>query len=154
MCVADDLGSRGGSLKKTAPIGEHPHEPSFGEVRLHHVIRARASSYPFVRLSGRGILASSNLRKQAVKVRDDRPFAAACADETQEPVDESCEPVLEPRHESDVHDEPREPRDPAGEPYPVRAEDRGAAVHGGHAPEVPVLPRIGSAPFLTRFLMT
>ena len=57
-------------------------------------------------------------------------------------MDESCEPVLEPRHESDVHDEPREPRDPAGEPHPVRAEDRGAAVHGGHAPEVPVLPRI------------
>ena len=31
-------------------------------------------------------------------------------------------------------------RDPAGEPNPVRAEDRAAAVHGGHAPEVPVLP--------------
>ena len=56
-------------------------------------------------------------------------------------MDESREPVLEPRHERNVHDEPHEPRDPAGEPHPVRAEDRGAAVHGGHTPEVPVLPR-------------
>jgi hypothetical protein len=27
------------------------------------------------------------------------------------------------------------------EPQPMRAEDRAAAIHGGHAPEVPVLPR-------------
>ena len=86
--------------------------------------------------------ASPVLSEQSVEVHDDRPFAAACADEAQEPVDESREPVLKPRHESDVHDEPHEPRDPAGEPHPVQAEDGAAAIHGGHAPEVPVLPRL------------
>ena len=80
------------------------------------------------------------MSEQSVEIDGDRPFGATCADEAQEPVDESCKPVLEPRHEGNVHDEPHEPRNSAGEPNPVRAEDRGAAVHSGHAPEVPVLP--------------
>ena len=80
------------------------------------------------------------MSEQSVEIHDDRAFAATCADEAQQPVDESRKPVLEPRHERNVHDEPHEPRNPAGEPNPVCAEDRGAAVHGGHAPEVPVLP--------------
>jgi hypothetical protein len=50
---------------------------------------------------------------QLVEVNDDCSFQTACAYEGQEPVDEGREPVLEPRHESDVHDEPGEPRDPA-----------------------------------------
>ena len=78
--------------------------------------------------------------EQLVEVNNDCPFQAARAYEAQKPVDESREPVLKPRHESDVHDEPHEPRDPAGEPHPVRAEDRAAAIHGGHTPEVSVLP--------------
>ena len=56
-------------------------------------------------------------------------------------MNESRESVLEPRHERDVHGEPHEPSDPAGEPDTVCTDDRATAVHGGHAPEVPVLPR-------------
>ena len=55
-------------------------------------------------------------------------------------MNESRETVLEARHERYVHGEPHEPSDPAGEPHPVCAHDRAAPVHGGHAPEVPVLP--------------
>ena len=86
------------------------------------------------------------MSEQSIEVHDDGAFAATCANEAQQPVDESRKPVLEPRHERNVHDEPHEPRNPAGEPNPVRAEDRGAAVHGGHTPEVPVLPscRLGA----------
>ncbi|MFZ3241331.1 MAG: hypothetical protein WA196_13075, partial [Pseudolabrys sp.] len=51
--------------------------------------------------------------EQLVEVNDDCSFQAARAYEAQEPVDESREPVLKPRHGSDVHDEPHEPRDPA-----------------------------------------
>lgn len=84
---------------------------------------------------------SGVVREQLVEVNHDCSFQPACAYERQEPVDESREPVLEPCHEGDVHDEPDEPRYSAREPHPVRAEDGGATVHGSHAPEVPVLPR-------------
>ena len=84
--------------------------------------------------------------EQLVEVNDDCSFRAACTYEGQEPADEGREPVLEPRHESDVHDEPDEPRDSASESHPVRAEDGAATVHGGHAPKVPVFPwnRVGT----------
>ena len=45
-------------------------------------------------------------REQSVEVNDDCSFQAAFSHEGQEPIDQSREPVLEARHESDVHDEP------------------------------------------------
>jgi len=80
------------------------------------------------------------MSERLAEVTDDSSFEAARAYEAQEPMDKSREPVLKPRHESNVHDEPDEPRDSAREPHPMRAEDGAAAVHGGHASEVPVLP--------------
>ena len=61
-------------------------------------------------------------------------------------MNEGGEPVLEPRHESDVYDEPDKPADSTREPHPVRAKDGGATVHRGHASKVPVLPgsRLGT----------
>ena len=76
--------------------------------------------------------------EQSIKVDGDRASTAACSNEAQEPMDDSREPVLEPRQNSNMHDEPH---DPTGELDPVQADDRISAVHGGHAPEVPVLPR-------------
>ena len=86
------------------------------------------------------------MSERLAEVTDDSSFEAARAYEAQEPMDKSREPVLKPRHESNVHDEPDEPRDSAREPHPMRAEDGAAAVYGGHAPEVPVLPgsRLGA----------
>ena len=98
--------------------------------------------------------ASPVISEQSVEIHDDGAFAATCANEAQQPMDESRKPVLEPRHERNVHDEPHEPRNPAGEPNPVRAEDRGAAVHGGHTPEVPVLPSCWLGADSPRVLMT
>jgi hypothetical protein len=84
--------------------------------------------------------------EHSVEIHRDRPFSATSADEALEPVDDSREPVLESGHESNVHDESHEPCDPPGQPYPMGADDRAAAVYGGHAPEVPILPgsRLGA----------
>jgi hypothetical protein len=81
--------------------------------------------------------------EQLLEAKDNWPFEAACAYEAQEPAEESREPILEPSHESNVHDEPDEPRDSTRKPDAVRAEDSAATVHGGHAPKVPVLPGSG-----------
>src|SRR5262249_3224573 len=78
--------------------------------------------------------------KQLTEVADDCSFHAARAHEAQQPMDESREPVPEPCHESDVYDEPDEPRNSARESHPMRAEDGTATVHGGHTPKVTVLP--------------
>jgi hypothetical protein len=83
------------------------------------------------------------LGEQLLEAKDNWPFEATRAYEAQEPAEESREPILESRHEGNVHDEPDEPRDPTGKPDPVRAEDSATAVHGGHAPKVPVLPGNG-----------
>src|SRR4051812_40469926 len=113
---------------------------NFDEADVRWASELHASSSRRI-VSSRSTAASPVMSEQSVQIYDDRAFAATCTDEAQEPVNESCEPVLEPRHERNVHDEPHEPRNPAREPNPVCAEDRGAAVHGGHAPEVAVLPR-------------
>src|SRR5215831_18489668 len=81
------------------------------------------------------------MSEQSVEICHDRPFGATCADEAKQPVEESCEPVLESRQEGNVDDEPQEPRKPAREPHSVHADDCTAAIDGGHTPEVPILPR-------------
>jgi len=81
------------------------------------------------------------MREQLIEVAGDCPFTATCADKAYKPVDDSGEPIPEPRQESDVHDKPDDPCDPAGEPHPAHADDRASAAHGCHAAEVPVSPR-------------
>ncbi len=61
---------------------------------------------------------------------------AARAYKGQEPVEQSREPVLEPRHESNMHDEPDKPCDSAGEPNPMRAEDGATTVDSRQNPSI------------------
>lgn len=109
-----------------APAHYHVVEQAYPFLHDHHRVLSRE------RAIGRG--------QQRLLVPAGRAY------EAQEPADESRESVLEPGHESDVHDEPDEPRDSAREPHFVRAEDGAATVHGGHASEVQVLPgsRLGT----------
>jgi hypothetical protein len=91
--------------------------------------------------------------KQLMGVTDDCSFQAACAYEAQQPADEKRESVLKPCHESDVYDEPDEPRDSAGEPDPCALRTALRRSTAAMLPRSRYFQGVAAAPSLMRFLI-
>src|SRR5215475_15451296 len=85
--------------------------------------------------------------QQPIQIDDYPAFTTPFAEEADQPVSARREPIPEPRQKCNVHHEPHEPCNPAGEAEPVHADDGTVAIHGSHAAEVSVFKGSRSAAF-------
>src|SRR5947208_2101737 len=92
----------------------------------------------WLRAASRFDASISGARSAVDPLHGQAPLGAAAAEEAERPADQRPEPVLEAGHEHDVHGQPHQPAEEAGDADAVEADDRTAARDGGHAAQVAV----------------
>ena len=79
--------------------------------------------------------------RSAVGMPGDQPRAALEGQVCPEPVECDHEAVAKPDQEVDVHEPPKQPRDPSGQAKPAEIGDGGSATDGGEVAQIKVAER-------------